>query len=133
MNESLMKLRILIVDDIDMMRVLVTQYLSKNDDVVIVGEACDGEEAVKKSKECSPDVIIMDISLPDIDGVALSRRIKAILPTVRIYLCSAYPVEEYRALEINSSADGFIQKSSLKLELLAMINKEVNRRKIVKP
>ena len=131
MNKNIIKLRILIVDDIDMMHVLVTQYLIKNDDVVIVGEACDGEEALKKAQECSPDVILMDMSLPDTSGVAIARKIKAILPKVCIYLCSAYPVDEYRELGMNSFADGFIQKSSLKLELLSMIKKELCRRKIV--
>jgi DNA-binding NarL/FixJ family response regulator len=129
MNESLMKLRVLIVDDIDMMRVLVTQYLSKHDDVMIVGEARDGEEAVKKAQDCSPDVILMDMSLPGTGGVAIARRIKTILPKVCIYLCSAYPVDEYRDLDINSPADGFIQKSFLKSELFAMIQKELDRRK----
>jgi DNA-binding NarL/FixJ family response regulator len=126
-----MKLRVLIVDDIDMMRVLVTQYLSKNDNVMIVGEARDGEEAMKKAQECSPDVILMDMSLPGTGGVAIARRIKKNQPNVCIYLCSAYPLDEYRELGINSPADGFIQKSSLKSELLAVIKKELDRRKIV--
>jgi DNA-binding NarL/FixJ family response regulator len=74
----------------------------------------------------------MDMSLSGSSGVAIAAKIKTINPNVRIYFCSAYPVDEYRELGINSPADGFIQKSSLKNGLLAMVKKELDHRKIVK-
>lgn len=111
-----------------MMRTLETQYLSKINDVTVVGEACDGDQAIKKAQECSPDVIIMDMNLPGASGIAITRKIKERLPNVSIYLCSAYPVEEYRKMNLDLPADGFIQKSCLKNELLLMIRKELDRR-----
>jgi DNA-binding NarL/FixJ family response regulator len=130
-NKNLKKLRIFIVDDVDMMRILETQYLNKHDEVEIVGEARDGDEALKKAQEYMPDVILMDMNLPGISGVAVSKNIKKILPAVRIYLCSAYPVDQYRQMNLESPADGFIQKSCLKDELSEMIRREMERKNIV--
>jgi len=127
-----MKLRVLIVDDMDSMRLLVTQYLRRHDDVEVVGEAVDGNEAIKKAKEFTPDVVLMDISLPGMSGLDVTRKIKSFLPHVRIYLFSAYEVDEFRELVIDSPADGFIQKSCLKPELLDMIGKELGLRETKK-
>jgi len=127
-----MKLKILIVDDMDSMRMLVVQYLRRNESVVVVGEACNAEEALTKAEELSPDIVLMDISLAGVSGVEVTRQIKAILPGVRVYLFSAYEVNEFRELVMNSPADGFIQKSSIKPELIAMINNELERRNLPK-
>ncbi len=127
-----MKLKILIVDDMDSMRMLVVQYLRRNESVVVVGEACNAEQALAKTEELSPDIVLMDISLAGVSGVEVTRQIKAILPSVRVYLFSAYEVDEFRELVMNSPADGFIQKSSIKPELIAMINNELERRNLPK-
>ena len=127
-TESMTKLRILIVDDMPAMRVLMKFYLRGNDAVTVVGEAANGEEALKKAQECQPDVIILDISMPGSGGVEVSRKIKALMPHTSVYLCSAYEVKEFNELNIGMPADGFIQKSNFKPELLAMINKELARK-----
>jgi CheY-like chemotaxis protein len=64
------KLRILIVDDISSMRMLMKQYLRSNEHVVVVGEAGDGEEALRKVQESQPDVVILDMSMP---GIKIGR------------------------------------------------------------
>ncbi|RPI05847.1 MAG: response regulator [Ignavibacteriae bacterium] len=124
------KLRILIVDDIPSMRLLMKQYLRSHDEVVVVGEASTGEEALKKAQESQPDVIILDMSMPGLSGVEAARKIKSQFPNIYVYLCSAYELKEFRELNIDSPADGFIQKSSMKPELLAMIRKELERKHI---
>ena len=129
---NMTKLRILIVDDITSMRLLIKQYLRMNDEVLVVGEASNGEEALSKVQELQPDVVIMDMSLPGGSGVEVARKIKSMLPNIYIYLCSAYELDEFRDLNLDSPADGFIQKSSMKPELLAMIRKELERKNIVK-
>jgi DNA-binding NarL/FixJ family response regulator len=122
------KLSILIVDDLDYMRTLVSQFLSRNEAVVIVGEAGNGDEAIKKAQEHRPDIIILDMSMPDTGGVEVARKIKSILPSARIYFFSAYDLEDFRDLVANSPADGFIQKSSLKIELQQMVQAELERK-----
>ena len=74
----------------------------------------------------------MDISLTGMSGIEATKRIKAILPFVRVYLFSAYQAHEFFDLMANSPADGFIQKSSIKAELMEMIEKEVKRRGLKK-
>jgi DNA-binding NarL/FixJ family response regulator len=125
------KLRILIVDDIASMRLLIKQYLRMNDAVLVVGEASNGEEALTKVQESQPDVVIMDMRLPGGSGVEVARKIKSMFPNIYVYLCSAYELNEFRELNLDSPADGFIQKSSMKPELQAMIKKESERKNIV--
>lgn len=120
-----MKLRILVVDDSDSMRKLVLRYLARNENVTIVGEACNGNEAIVKVEECKPDIVLLDMSLPGMSGIEITRKIKSIMPNIRIYIFSAYEVNEFRELELDSPADGFIQKSYLKSELTDMIKKEL--------
>jgi len=130
-KESLEKLKVLIVDDMTSMRLLIKHYLSRNDAVTVVGEASEGEDALRKVTEYLPDVVILDISLPGVSGVDVARGIKSLSKNINVYLCSAYELNEYRELKIDSPADGFIQKSSMKQELEAMIRKEIERKNIV--
>jgi two-component system, NarL family, invasion response regulator UvrY len=122
------KLKVFIVDDMPSMRLLIKHYLSRNNAVTVVGEAIEGVEAFKKIKEFLPDVVILDMSLPGASGVEIARKIKSFSQNIYVYLCSAYELNEYRELKIDSPADGFIQKSSLKPELEAVIRKEIERK-----
>ena len=99
------------------------QYLRMNEAIIVVGEASDGAEALSKAQESQPDVIILDVSLPGISDVEVARKIKSFSPNTYIYLCSAYQLNEYKDLNLDSPADGFIEKSSMKPELHTMIQK----------
>ena len=123
------KLRVLIVDDMAAMRTLIKHFLRLHDSVQVVGEASNGEDAIKKAQEMQPDVIVLDMSMPGASGVEVSRKIKSLLPNIAVYLCSAYELNEFNELNIGMPADGFIQKSSMKPELEAMIVKELKRKK----
>ncbi len=118
----------MIVDDMESMRTLVTQFLRRNDHVAVVGEASDGDEAMSKVQEYHPDLVLLDMSLQSASGVEVARKIKSIMPDVRIYFFSAYDVNEYRQMELDSPAEGFIQKSALKSELQQMIKIELERK-----
>ncbi len=122
------KLRILIVDDTETWRMLVAQYLRPMKEVEIVGQAVGAEDAVMKCRELLPDIVLLDISLPDGKGVDVARRIKEIDRRISVYLYSAYELGEIRELAVDSPADGFIQKSSLKAELQSVLRAESERR-----
>lgn len=122
------QLRILLVDDMPAMRLLMKCYLRGNNAVTVVGEAGNGEEALQKAQEIQPDVIILDMSMPGAGGVEVSKKLKSLLPHISVYLCSAYERYEFKELNLGMPADGFIQKSSMKKELLAMIQKELLKR-----
>ncbi len=123
-----MKLRVLVVDDTDMMRKLVQQYLDQSAVASMVGEASNGEEAIARAKECKPDIVLLDMNLPGKRGADVARDLRSIVPGVRIYIFSAYDVNEFKELDIHLSVDGFVQKSSLKSGLEEMIRKEVKRK-----
>ena len=131
-KDKLLQLRVLIVDDMPSMCLLIKQYLRSHEAVIVVGEALNGDEALRKAQESQPDVIIMDMSMPGLSGVEVARKIKNLLPNIYIYLCSAYELKEFKDLHIDSPADGFIQKSSLKPELQEMIRRELGRKNMTK-
>jgi DNA-binding NarL/FixJ family response regulator len=126
-NEA--KLKILIVDDQEYMRKLVAQFLSRNEEVAIIGEASSGDDAIEKARERHPDVVLLDMSMPNTSGVEVAKRIKSEMPDMRVYFFSAYDVENLKNMVNIAPADGFIQKSSLKTELYQMVSDEVERRK----
>ncbi len=128
----MVKLRILIVDDTPSMRLLIKHYFRKSEAVTVVGEARNGEEALRIAKESKPDVIILDMSMPGESGVEVARKMKSLSPDICVYLCSAYELNEFRELHLDSPADGYIQKSRMKQELQAMIRKELERKNILK-
>jgi DNA-binding NarL/FixJ family response regulator len=120
-----MQLKILIVDDVQSMRSLVKQYLRRHNEIILVGESGNASDAVEKAKALSPDLILMDISLAGVSGVEVTKEIKSFLPNTRIYLFSAFELDELRDILLNSHADGFVQKSNIKVELEAMVEKEI--------
>jgi DNA-binding NarL/FixJ family response regulator len=129
-QKNTQKLKVLVVDDMASMRMLVTEYLRRTTNVAVVGESSTGDEALIQVAELTPDIVLMDISLAGMSGVEVTRKIKSKYPGVRVYLFSAYDVDEYRDLKINSPADGFIQKSRLKIELQQMIQTELERKNL---
>ncbi len=129
LKANLMRLKVLVVDDTEMMRKLVQQYLDQGRAAAVVGEASNGEEAIARAKECTPDIVLLDMNMPGKKAAEVARELKSILPGVRIYIFSAYDVNEFKELDIHLSADGFVQKSSLKTELEQMVRKEVERKK----
>jgi CheY-like chemotaxis protein len=126
-QKNMPKLKVLVVDDMASMRLLVIEYLRRIANIA-VGEASTGDEAISQVKEFSPDIVLMDISLAGISGLEVTRKIKSDFPNIRIYLFSAYDVDEYRDLKYDSPIDGFIQKSRLKTELQQMIQIELERK-----
>jgi len=123
------KLRILVVDDVEYMRKLVQQFLLRMENVEVVGEASDGEEAIRQVQLYKPDVTLLDMSMPEISGVDVARKIKEIHPGSRIYFFSAYDIEDFKNLVKEMLVEGFIQKASLKDELLKMVQDELERKR----
>jgi DNA-binding NarL/FixJ family response regulator len=122
-------LKILLVDDLEAMRSLVRLFLRRHPSIEVVAEASNGQQALELCKQHLPDIVLCDISLPGSSGVEVSEQLKKLYPTMRVYLYSAFEMSEYRELELNSPVDGFIQKSALKTELAAMIERELERKK----
>lgn len=101
--------KILIVDDATFMRIKLRDILEKND-YEVVGEAEDGIQAVEKFKELSPDIVTMDITMPEMDGIEALKQIKEIDPDSKILMCSAMGQQSMVMDAIRAGALDFIVK-----------------------
>jgi len=115
--------RILIADDDHGFRVFIRRILESQRDLTVVGEAMDGEEAVRKTHKVQPDVVLMDMDLPGIDGLEVTRRIKAVFPKTPVILFSALDGRAYREAAARSGADDFLPKLAPLSRMLASIRR----------
>ena len=106
------KIRVLIADDHTMVRQGLKQILELENDMSVIAQAPNGEEAVKLAKECSPDVILMDINMPEVDGIEATRRGLKLNPDLKIIALSMYGEEDYYYKMVDSGAKGFLLKDS---------------------
>jgi len=115
------KIKVLIVDDHALLREGIRSLLASHDDIEIVGEATNGSEALEKVREVAPDVILMDIAMPIMDGLEATRRIRKQNPNVRIIILTQYDRKDYVLSSIKSGASGFIPKNVIISELVSAI------------
>ena len=100
------KIRVLVVDDHAMMRDGIRALLDLIDDIEIVGEASEGKEAIDRAQELVPDVIVMDIAMPTIDGLEATQRIVKKNPRVKVVILTQYDNREYILRAIRAGACG---------------------------
>ncbi|WP_019119128.1 response regulator [Brevibacillus massiliensis] len=101
--------KVLVVDDAAFMRMMIKEILTKNG-FTVVGEASDGAQAVEKYKELGPDLVTMDITMPEMDGIAALKEIKKLDPNARIIMCSAMGQQAMVIDAIQAGAKDFIVK-----------------------
>lgn len=114
--------RILIVDDAAFMRMMIRDILTKNG-FEVVGEAQDGAQAVEKFKELHPDLITMDITMPEMDGIAALKEIKKLDPNAKVIMCSAMGQQAMVIDAIQAGAKDFIVKPFQSDRVIEAINK----------
>lgn len=115
---------VMIVDDAAFMRMMIKDILVKNG-YNVVGEASNGAEAVEKYKELRPDLVTMDITMPEMDGVTALKEIKKIDPNARVVMCSAMGQQAMVIDAIQSGAKDFIVKPFQNDRVLEAIRKAV--------
>lgn len=115
------KIRVLVVDDHTIVRDGICALLALAGDVEVVGEATNGSEALKKVEELSPDVVLMDISMPVMGGLEATRRICKEFSKTKVLVLTQYDDKEYFFPVIESGASGFISKAAASSELTAGI------------
>ena len=115
------KLRILIADDHLILRMGLVTLLENAGDMEVVGEADDGESAVREALRLRPDVVIMDLVMPGLDGTAATERIKAKAPDVKILILTTFGTSDIISKALSNGADGALLKNSPQQELLSAI------------
>ena len=116
-----MSIRVLVADDQSMVRAGFRMLLSGQADIDVVAEASNGLEAVEKAARFDPDVVLMDIRMPELDGLEATRRILAADGTTRILVLTTFDLDEYVYEALRAGASGFVLKDDPPEQLLAAI------------
>jgi two-component system response regulator NreC len=115
------RIRVVVADDHPVLRGGLKALLAAEGDMDLAGEAATGEEAIRQIRERRPDVAVMDISMPGLDGLAAIRRIAAMGAQTKIVVFTMHPEEEYLFPVLEAGASGFVTKSSVDRELVDAI------------
>jgi DNA-binding NarL/FixJ family response regulator len=118
-----MSIRLLLVDDQELVRTGFRLFLETQDDLEVVGEAGDGREALDRARELRPDVVLMDIRMPEMDGIETTARLaaEAIEPAPRVLVLTTFDLDEYVFGALRAGAAGFLLKDAPRERLLEAI------------
>lgn len=115
------KIRLLLVDDHDIVRTGLKTFLQTQDGFEIVAEARDGEEAIKRALEVHPNVILMDITMPRVDGLEATRRLRVLCPNCLVLALTVHDDKQYFMEMVNAGASGYITKQAAGDDLVEAI------------
>ena len=114
--------KVLVTDDSAFMRSMVSKVISETDSEVI-GEAVDGADGVEKYKELNPDIVFLDIMMPNMNGIDALKAIKAINPNARVVMCTSVGQEKVITQAVEAGASDFIVKPFKKEDIIAVLSK----------
>jgi DNA-binding NarL/FixJ family response regulator len=114
--------RVLIADDDDLMRAGLAAVLSSDPTIAVVGEAATGREAVQRAQHLNPDVVLMDVRMPDLDGIAATRELALAAPAARVLILTTFEQDDYIFGGLRAGASGFLLKRTRPEELIAAIH-----------
>jgi DNA-binding NarL/FixJ family response regulator len=121
---------ILIADDSEMVRTIIREALERETDFQVCGEAADGTEAVSKSKELSPDLIILDVRMPGLNGIEVAGILRYTLPWIRIILVTMYAEDLPQSLLPLFRIDGVVAKANGLVDLTALVTNLLSDRQL---
>ncbi len=126
-------LRVLIADDDDLMRAGLRAVLSSDDTIDVVAEAADGREAVRPAGALQPDVVLMDVRMPGMDGIAATREIAAALPLSRVLILTTFEDDDYVFGALRAGASGFLLKRTRPEQLIAAVHTIADGESLLSP
>lgn len=116
------EIRVLVVDDFEPWRRCVCSAIQKQNSFRVIGEASDGLEAIQKTEQLHPDLVLLDIGLPKLNGIEAAHRINQLVPTTKILFASAMSDPEVVATALLNGANGYILKSEVGADLLLALD-----------
>ncbi len=134
MNEPVQsKIRVLIADDHPVVREGLSAMLSREDDIEVVGLAENGQKAIERAGELHPDIILMDLRMPEVDGIEAMRRIKISHPGIKFIVLTTYDNDEYIFKGIESGARAYLLKDSPREDLFKAIRGVSKGESLIEP
>jgi two-component system response regulator NreC len=117
-----MKMRILLADDHTILRAGLKMMLNAQPDMEVVGEAQDGRQAIQEAQRLQPDIVLMDITMPDMNGIEATKQIKRNLPTARILILTMHEHDEYVFQALRAGASGYMLKEAADTDLISALH-----------
>jgi DNA-binding NarL/FixJ family response regulator len=114
--------RVLIADDDDLMRAGLAELLTADPEIEIVGQAATGRQAVERARRLAPEVVLMDVRMPDLDGIAATRELARAAPAVSVLVLTTFEQDDYIFGALRAGASGFLLKRTRPEELLAAVH-----------
>jgi DNA-binding NarL/FixJ family response regulator len=114
--------RVLIADDDDLMRAGLVELLTADATIEIVGQAATGREAVEQTRRLAPDVVLMDVRMPDLDGIAATRELARTAPSARVLILTTFEQDDYVFGALRAGASGFLLKRTRPEDLIAGVH-----------
>jgi DNA-binding NarL/FixJ family response regulator len=114
--------RVLIADDDELMRAGLVELLAGEPQIAIVGQASTGREAVEQARRFAPDVVLMDVRMPDLDGIAATRELSREVPGARVLILTTFEQDDYIFGALRAGASGFLLKRARPEELIAAVH-----------
>ncbi|MFK0240659.1 response regulator [Microbacterium sp. NPDC090281] len=114
-------IRVLLVDDQELIRVGFRMVLEAEDDIEVVGEAGDGKDAIAQSARLAPDLVLMDIRMPELDGIAATEAIVRDQPQTKVLVLTTFDLDEYAFGAIRAGASGFLLKDAQRHEMISAV------------
>jgi DNA-binding NarL/FixJ family response regulator len=127
------RIRVLAVDDHPLLREGIAALIADEIDIALVGEAADGREAVEQFRRLLPDVTLMDLQMPNLNGVEATMAIRAEFPDARIVVLTTYTGDVQVPLALKAGASGYLLKNGIRTELLSTIRAVHAGRKVLSP
>lgn len=126
-------IRILVVDDHVIVRRTLCSLLDAQADMKVIGEAADGTQAVRKAEEYQPDVILLDIAIPEINGLHAAPLIKQVAPDTEILMVSQYEERFFARHALAAGARGFLGKTRATAELVSAVRQVYSKKRFISP
>lgn len=130
-NQALTTIRVLIADDHAIVREGLKQIIGDNGDLVVTGEASNGQQAIQRARAGDMDVLLLDISLPDRNGIDVLHQLKKEFPSLPVLMLSMYREDQYAIRAMKAGASGYLNKQSATTELVKAIHEVARGKKYI--
>jgi DNA-binding NarL/FixJ family response regulator len=124
---------VLIADDDHLMRAGLAELLGVDRDITVVGQAATGREAIERAERLRPDVVLMDVRMPDLDGIAATREVVRCVPSARVLVLTTFEEDDYVFGALRAGASGFLVKRTRPEELIAAVHAVASGEALLSP